>query len=269
MPYYSFYWGIDALTIEKNLDPSGIPMSYIDYLLKKISEDEENLLLVKLSTILELCLNVPNGRYCPHCNNVKGMDELAVTYSKLSKIKDVDLFQKTYEKEVGLCEKCNHSMKDIVEYGFDEKGKGFIRVKDVIIKKKDFDELRKIICYQNMPDYNDDYIDPALKAELEEVERLKNKGVVLPTLEKQMCCVVTGSGYTFESIKNISLRKFILLLRTIDVKLHYQIYKANENSGAVTFKGGLDHWIYETKKTRFDNIVSLDSLKEKLKHVAK
>jgi hypothetical protein len=37
----------------------------------------------------------------------------------------------------------------------------------VVITDNDYDILRKVVCYQNMPDYDDEYIDPELKAELE------------------------------------------------------------------------------------------------------
>ena len=34
--------------------------------------------------------------------------------------------------------------------------------------------------------------------------------------------------------------------------------------GAVTFKGGINHWIYEKEKNKFDDMMLLDNLKQKL-----
>ena len=50
-------------------------------------------------------------------------------------------------------------------------------------------KILKIFCYQNMPDYDDEYIDPELKADLEEAARLRNPNNVQPSLEKQECCL--------------------------------------------------------------------------------
>jgi len=273
--YYTFYWAVECLTLEKNKDPNGIVLSHLGYLLKKIEDDSS--FAARLSTILELIFGIENGSYCSDCGFFRTIEQVGNAFNMLSAISQEgkssaeygEEFKEVYNKEIAFCPNCENLMKDVIEWGADKNKHAFIRVRDSIITKESFEEFKQIVCHQNMPDYNDDYIDPALEEELKEVERLRNKNIAFPSLEKQMCCVIAGSAYTFETLKNLSLRKFVLLLRTIDAKLHYQIYKMNENSGAVTFKTGLDHWIYETKKSRFDNIVSLDSIKDKLKHVAK
>ena len=76
-------------------------------------------------------------------------------------------------------------------------------VGNVEITDDDFDLLRKVVCYYNMPDYDDDYIDPELKAELELAAKLENPNNVQPTLEKQETCLIASTAYTYETIKNI------------------------------------------------------------------
>ena len=86
--------------------------------------------------------------------------------------------------------------------------------------------------FYNLPDYDDEYIDPELKKELEEVARLKNPNAVQPSLEKQMSCIISATGsYTYETLQEISIRKLVLLLRTIDARLHYFAYRQGELSG--------------------------------------
>jgi hypothetical protein len=274
--YYSFFWAVDVLKINKNKDPEGIVFSNLDYLLHKMQQEREIIetaekfhYFEKLITIIELVFNVENGIFCPACGFEKTSEEVQLSLENLSKIKDPKAFDTMYNMEVGLCKKCKSAMINTIQIGKDEKNKSFIRVKNTNIYKSDFDELRKIVCHQNILDYDDEYIDSDLEQALQEVEELKNKNVVFPSLEKQMCCIVAGSGYIIDQLKTITLRKFTLLLKTIDTKLHYEIYKQNENSGAVTFTSGLDHWIYETKKTKFDNIITLDSLKKKMQGVTK
>lgn len=266
--YYNFYYGIETLMFEKNKDPLGIQYCYLDYLLKKIEADTTAVLLSKFFTILELVFKVENGIYCTQCGHFRVASEISELFNSLASISDVEEFEKEYTV-IKTCPNCKNEMKDVITYGFDEENKGFVSVKDVMLTKETFEEFRQIVCYQNMPNYNEDYIDPELEEDIKEMERLKNKNIVFPSLEKQLCCVVAGSSYKIDELKILSLRKFILLLNTIDTKLHYQIYKMNENSGAVTFKGGLDHWIYEAKKNKFEGMISLDSFKEKMKQVAK
>jgi hypothetical protein len=133
------------------------------------------------------------------------------------------------------------------------------------INSSEYDILRNIVLYYNIPDYDDEYIDPELKAELEEAARLRNPNQVQPSLEKQEACILTNSAYTFETIKDLTIRKMVLLLRTIDAKLHYMAYRQGELSGMVKFNKEIDHWIYSNNKpNKFDSIVSLDSLKDKI-----
>jgi hypothetical protein len=61
-----------------------------------------------------------------------------------------------------------------------------------------------------------------------------------------------------------------MLLRTVDAKIHYQVYRNAEASGMVKFKGEIAHWIYASdKKSKLDKVQSFDSLKDKLSGVAK
>jgi hypothetical protein len=116
-----------------------------------------------------------------------------------------------------------------------------------------------------MPHFDDSYIDPDLEQDIKDRDALLNKNHENPSLEKQMCCIISsGCGYNFETIQDITLRKLSLMLQTIDGKMHYQIYKELETSGAITCKGGINHWIYEKKKNKFDDMLLYDNLKQKL-----
>jgi hypothetical protein len=270
--YYDFFWAVECLTMEKNKDPEGVSYSYLDYLIKKADEDltltdesKKKFYYTRIFEIIKLCLGIEYGIACDKCGHFKSMKQVQEKIESLNIIKDPDAFAKMYSLEIGLCPTCQVELVENITISKDERGRSQIKIKDCIINKKLFDEFRTLVCYQNMIDYNDDYIDPVLEEELKAKEQLENKGVVFPSLEKQMCCVATGTGYTFEYIKKIPLRKFILLLSTIDAKLHYQIYKLNENSGAVKFPEGINHWIYEKKRNLFDDMITLDSLRNKIK----
>jgi hypothetical protein len=148
----------------------------------------------------------------------------------------------------------------------DENGKITLFINGEKINKKDFDILRKIICYQNMPDYDDTYIDPELKQALDEANELNSREFEGQTsLERQILCVVASTALKQEDIEKMTIRKFILLLQIVDSKLHYQIYKTGECSGMSSFKKPILHWMYY-KDNKFDSLIKYDSFKEKMKH---
>lgn len=267
--YYNFYGTIGCFTLDKNKDPEGIALSNLEYILKNIELDATRIYHRKLMKLLEMCFEPENIIFCPDCEIGITQEDITNFISSISQDKEKSNKEIKLIEDFSKCSKCGKTMIDTIRYGIDEKNRYCIMIGNSIITKKDYDDLRQLVCYQNMPDFNNTYVDPELQAELDEVARLKNREVEMPTFEKQMCCISAGSSYRFEELKEISLRKFVLLLKTIDYKLHYQIYKSGETSGTVKFERPLDHWIYEKKKSNLDDTISMDSFKEKLKHVAK
>jgi len=267
--YYLFYTLIDCFTIDKNADISGIGigMSNLDFLFHLMTSEENGKEYTsKLIDLIELIFNIKNGIKCGCDENNDTFEAFEDIYKELEYIKEED--QKfIFFNEKRICKKCGQLKEDIIRYKPLENGKKNLMINNVEINKQDFDELRQVVCQQNIPDYEDDYIDPELKAELEEVGKLKNPNMVQPTLEKQMSCIVAGSNYKYEELPNMSIRKFVMLLRTIDSMLHYFAYKQGEMSGIIKFSGELDHWIYSKKDDKFKDIVELNKFKEKMKDV--
>ena len=161
-----------------------------------------------------------------------------------------------------LCTRNN----DIKIYtGHDENNKSIIQINDIVFNKKDFNELKDIIIYQNMPNYKDEYINPELKEELEEKERLENKNTHSVSIEKQIASIVIGSSLTFEDVLNLTLRKFYIILEMIDKKLNYQIYKTASMSGMVEFKTEIQHYLTESDVSELESeVINMDDLSSKL-----
>lgn len=140
------------------------------------------------------------------------------------------------------------------------------------INKKDFDCIKNIILYQNLPDYNDTYIDPKVEQALEEANEFINRHKKqVCSLEDQIICVLISTPLNIQQIKNLSIRKFIKILQRVDYKMHYEIYKTASMSGFVTFKEEIDHWMSEiSNKNRFaDTTVDYTDLKNKIQNVNK
>lgn len=87
---------------------------------------------------------------------------------ELSEGKDRDLEVLKIFNEIRKCPECGKPRDEIIKFKDLGSNKHSIIVDGVEINKDDFDILRKIVPYQNMPDYDDEYIDPDLKADLEE-----------------------------------------------------------------------------------------------------
>ena len=175
-----------------------------------------------------------------------------------------------YFYEIKKCPKCGKIRDDLIKFNDLPNGKKDLIVDGVEIDKTTFDELRTLVCYYNMPDYDDEYVDPELEAELQEAARLENPNATSPSLEKQESCLVASTSYKYSELKELSIRKLVLLLRTVDKKLHYFTYRQAEASGMVSFKSELPHWIYGSdKRDKFERLQTLDSFKEKMAQVAK
>jgi len=275
--YYKFYAALYTIKMDKNEDIEGISMSNLGYLCHKIENDQNGKgLYNQLVSLLEIVFHIENGLVCPLCKDKITFDEIEKKMKTIGMIQNQEDREKalrTYIKAIDCCKNCstedNVVQREQIIQISKKNGKPILTVDGVDIDKNNYDLLRDIILYYNLPDHDDEYIDPELKKELEEVARLKNPNAVQPSLEKQMSCIISATGsYTYESLQQITIRKLVLLLRTIDARLHYFAYRQGEMSGMVKFEKELDHWIYSSeKKNKYEDIMSLDTLKNKLKDV--
>lgn len=155
-----------------------------------------------------------------------------------------------------------------IQYGFN-LNKPFIKINECVLNKKEFDTLKDIIIYYNFPDYDDIYINPELKEEMEEVDRLKNGNKKQVDLEKQMISVTIGTSYSFDDVKNMSIRKFHVLLGMINKKERYIIYKTASLSGFVEFKQEISHYLMEENEDISNKLMDADSFKSKINNANK
>ena len=286
--YYDFFSSIDVFQYKKNEDPSGlgISMSNLDYLIHKSQQDNDDGMMVtrKIIKLFELIFHIKNGIICECDEDFDTYKDYGTLIKEVSKIRKDEKFKEEMEKqedeqlkliiqqqfinqaalEKRKCPKCGKERYDLIRYENDAN-KYKLYIGKTQITNDDFDLLRELVQYQNMPDYQIEDIDPEFRKELELKAELENKDRVQPNLEKQESCLVASTNYTYETIKELSVRHLSMLLKTVDSKLHYFTYKQAESSGFVTFKGELPHWIYSSdKKSKLDGVQTLDQLKEKL-----
>ena len=240
--YNLFYSCIDIFTINKNEDPNGITMSNLDYFIYLMQPEQPNseMFTRKAINMFELIFHIKNGIKC-ECDKD---NDTYISYEDIYKfiaekeqnaqgeLSNEDIMKYFYE--IKKCPKCGKIRDDLIKFNDLPNGKKDLIVDGVEIDKTTFDELRTLVCYYNIIDYDDEYVDPELEAELQEAARLENPNAVSPSLEKQETCLVASTSYKYSELKALSIRKLVFLLRTVDKKLHYFTYRQAEASGRKT-----------------------------------
>jgi len=222
--YLNFHIAVNCLSIDKNKipDPKVISMSYLDFLFHLINNDTNGIVYGQmLIEVFRLCLGLGNEdiRYLKNENG-----------------------------------KINLNLN--VRYVYTENNEEKIGFRDEIIDKQDFDNIRNIILYQNIPDYDDTYIDPKVEQVLKEAQDFMNKNKKkMCSFEDQLICVMLAlKEVSLDNIKKLTIRKFSKILERYDYKFHYGIYKQAEMSGMVSFKKDIDHWMSELKKNKYSDV---------------
>lgn len=306
--YYTFYSCLPVLTMDKNtkveLDPTGretkvsniigLGMSNLDWLIYCMEEKSEKGIQItsQAMTLFELVFHVPKGLYCEKCDKIIPFEEvLQKADEKFEVIKD-DFYNNKLQGKIELlgeeekslienklrqqalieatkCEECGEYMRDVFTIK-DNNGNKTLVIKNVEIGPTEFDEMRAAIPRQNILDYDSDiYIDPDLKEELALKSKMKNQDYTSPTLEKQLVCVSIGTGFTFEYLNQVTMRKLSLMLRLIDRKNTYYAELQASMSGMVKFpEGSIKHWIFtEDRRNIKDELTDLDTFKNKFDKV--
>lgn len=146
-----------------------------------------------------------------------------------------------------------------------DKNRYSLIIKGIEISSKQFDEIIKIILFQNIYDYFDDYIDPEFKKAIDEYYAIKNKGIIVPDLEKKITVVTASTGIVKSELLKMTYREFENLFHTVLDMVDYKILKQAESSGMVKFDKPVEHWVYKQEKNRYEEaFTSYDGLKNKI-----
>lgn len=126
------------------------------------------------------------------------------------------------------------------------------------ISHKEFDDIKRIILYQNIINYDDDYIDPYFKKSIEEVDELKNKDLVPPSLERKIAIITSHTGMTKKEQLNMTFRSHCILFNEVVEEIKYNVVMPIAIYSGESEK--FDNWIYKKKEGKFDKyITNVDS----------
>lgn len=136
----------------------------------------------------------------------------------------------------------------------DKKGKPAIRDSelDITINCQQFDDISKIILYQNFVDYDDRYIDPDFKKAMRETDELRNKNIEIPNTERKMAILTSHTGIRRADIKEMTMREFSLVFAEVVGEVQYIA-----TTSIAAFGGNdIDHWVYRKKRGAFDSYIT-------------
>ena len=168
--------------------------------------------------------------------------------------------QVNISKFLNILKYCLHIENEAVEVGYDANNKPFLKDEDsdIEIKSKDFDNIRRIIMYQNLIHYDDEYVNPEIKKMMDEVDAVKNAGIDPPTIERKMAIITAHCGISKQEQMNMTYRSHSLLFEEVYGEVEFEttrpilLYAGKGNE--------IDHWIFKKKKDKMDGyVVDADS----------
>lgn len=157
-------------------------------------------------------------------------------------------------KFINLLSLCLH-MKD-PRINFDEKGKPFLIEgnNEYCINGQQFEDIRRIILYQNLINFDDTYINPELKKAMNEVDELKNKDIDPITIERKMAIISSHTGISKKEQMDMTYRSHSLLFEEVCGEVEYTtVYPIVLLSGN---KDNMDRWIFKKKKNKIDDYIT-------------
>lgn len=251
--YGKFLGASTCFTLNKNEDPNGIIKSHLDYLLGKMQDKEEGFSWsYRFSTLLEMIFHIQNCLKCDKCGKTMSFDDYVREVSK----------EENRDKNILQCE-CGGEFKETIRYGTDEKTKKKKLIIDGhVISSKDFDMLRRLSLYQNLPDYRDDsWVHPEIREDQQEKQRLLalKGGGATASLERKICCASVKSCYKISEIFDMPIRKFLILFDAIDSAMTYEAQMLGRMTGMFASKSPIDHWVYKKEKGLYDDAQTVES----------
>lgn len=162
--------------------------------------------------------------------------------------------QTNIDRFVNILKYCLHINSPYV--GFDKNDKPYLEDKenDILIGPKDFDNIKRLILYQNLIHYDDEYINPELKAAMSEVDELRNKGIDSPTIERRIAIITAHCGLSKQEQLKMTYRSHSLLFEEVYGEVEYTTLRPIALFGGNGDK--IDNWIYKKKKDKFDGYVT-------------
>jgi len=161
--------------------------------------------------------------------------------------------------------------ESIMRYKYDERGKPYFEIREEKYDSQDYTKLKEIIAEQNMVELVDENISKEVRDSLQKARDYKNKlagGGKTAPFEDYVVALSISTGWTYEYIYDLPIKKFIKSIRRMDNFIHYKIYLSASMSGMVEFKDKsfIKHWLTNLdEKDKYSDVsMDLDTMKNKV-----
>ena len=125
---------------------------------------------------------------------------------------------------------------------------------NILLNGKDFEDIRKIILYQNFVDYDDSYINPDLRKTINEMNELKFKDIDFPTMERKMAIITAHCGLSKKEQMQMTFRSHSMLFKEVCGEVDYSTFRtAGLISNMFSKKSHpIEDWIYKKKHNKYE-----------------
>lgn len=133
------------------------------------------------------------------------------------------------------------------------------------ITSSEFEDIKRIILYQNIVDYDDRYMSSDIRKAIEDYNRIKYKDIASPTLEKKKIFIMSKNGTTEERINKMYYRTFSQVFKTLVDNDIYFANKMMETSPKYEIKDKIVHPMFAKDIDKLDEaFTSKEGLENKI-----
>jgi hypothetical protein len=237
-----------------------LPVPYKNLLFYPVNLKEYSLFLTYSQCLTFIKNDIPDVK-------IISMNDLEFIFYSATNGKEGDLpYLLLFDRLLSLCLKDDTSFENIEEslkrYGYDENRKPFFVIGGEKYNNEDFEKIRYIISEQNSLELPDKMISKEVRDSLEKAQEYKEKhsGQKPGSLEDYIISLATATGWSFEYIYSLTIRKFIKSVKRMDNLIHYKIFLNASLTGFTELKDKsvIKHWLSDIEEDEKYKDVSLD-----------
>ena len=287
--YAEFFYSIKSLQYDKNSEgiKEVIKMSYLDYILYLFEKDKQNEfgiederynVMGRFLFILSNSLKIKTEKI-KFAVDKRGKNIIVLNsdhhFVKVDKFENGCFFvvkeaMSKNEIELNSINYINAMYGHTDEIKLNDYVIDIGQNNEIILTSKDIDNLKQIICYQNIYRYDDTYIDPYVKKDLERYEALmrKRNGNNSISLKRQIFDIMLNFNQykDINDIKNIPINTFTEMSMFICDRDNFKRDSLSQRVGLVTFEKPISHYLVDNVNI-YENMVSQESLERDINNV--
>ena len=161
---------------------------------------------------------------------------------------------------------CLHIPIKRLAYSLDENGKVQILINDtIVISSKEYDLIKKLVCFQHLINFDDEYVSPDMRKEMEERRKLDTSRYEMPTLEQRISAYCCNFKCGKKDVLSLTVREFTVNEEMYSSIEEYKSLRSAELGGMVKFEKPIEHYLYRLKKEKTDGfLIPFEQFKDKM-----